>query len=339
MVLPVNEIANQSEVQTMPSTSPLTSLYRPGRPHRRPEFLAATQAPEDLSEPSPPSPRTAVLDGEQAFGNLLRPPMRDMGWQITAIAELPDAEELRAMTLDVLLVNLDTTEADLAWLSRRAMEMPKVTILAYSETSTVAQRVKGLQAGLDGWIERDCDPHEVLARIQAIVRARHGQRSAARPPIRSGELLVDVTRYDAMAGGHSAGMTTREFEVFALLAENAGRVLTREDIYAGVWGSDTPSGDRSVDIFVSRIRLKLKRLSPNWSYLHTHVGLGYRFEAQHNSATTATLVGRPASSDPLIGKLVQVVGNASELIDTAKRASDLEPPAESAVGEEVLAFA
>jgi DNA-binding response OmpR family regulator len=290
-------------------------------------------------EQSAPSLHTAVLDGKQTFGNLLRLAIRDMSWQITAIAELPGAEELRAMALDVLLVNLDTTEADLAWLSRRAMEMPKVTILAYTETSTVAQRVKGLQAGLEGWIDRDCDPHEVLARIQAIVRARHGQRVAARPPIRSGELLVDVTRYDAMAGGHSAGMTTREFEVFALLVENAGRVLTREDIYAGVWGSDTPSGDRSVDIFVSRIRLKLKRLSPNWSYLHTHVGLGYRFEAQHDFATTASLLGRSASSNPLIGKLVKVVGSASELIDTTESTSDLEPPVEHSVEEEVLAFA
>jgi DNA-binding response OmpR family regulator len=324
----------------MPSTSPLTTPHRSDQPHRRPDSLATRQVPDGLSaESSPPSLRTAVLDGEQAFGNLLRLPMRDLGWQITAIAELPAAEELRAMTLDVLLVNLDTTEADLAWLSCRAMEMPKVTILAYSETSTVAQRVKGLQAGLDGWIDRACDPNEVLARIQAIVRARHGQRAAARPPIRSGELLVDVTRYDAMASGHSAGMTTREFEVFALLVESAGRVLTREDIYAGVWGSDTPSGDRSVDIFVSRIRLKLKRLSPDWSYLHTHVGLGYRFEAQHDLATSHRLLKLPASSDPLIDKLMKVVGNVSEPMDTAELTSDLEPVVEPSVEEEVLAFA
>jgi DNA-binding response OmpR family regulator len=331
MVLPANEIVNQSEAQTMPSTSPLTPLYKPSP-------LAATRAPEDLSpEPSPPSLRTAVLDREQAFGNLLRLPMHDLGWQITVITELPDADDLRAMTLDVLLVNLDSTEADLAWLSHRAIEMPKVTILAYSETSTVVQRVKGLQAGLDGWIDRACDPHEVLARIQAIVRARHGRRATIRPPIRSGDLLVDVTRYDAMAGGYSAGMTTREFEVFALLVENSGRVLTREDIYAGVWGSDTPSGDRSVDMFVSRIRLKLKRLSPNWSYLHTHVGLGYRFEAQHDSVTTGILVERPTPNDPLVGELMKVVGHASKqsAVDTAEPASDLEP----LVGEEVLAFA
>ena len=93
---------------------------------------------------------------------------------------------------------------------------------------------------------------------------------------------MDATRYDVVADGRSAGLTTREFEVLALLVEHRGYVLERERIHTGVWGADTPAGDRSVDMLISRIRLKLKRLSPGWSYLHTHVGSGYRFEAMRN---------------------------------------------------------
>jgi DNA-binding response OmpR family regulator len=262
------------------------------------QFERTQSAGGDVEAPlSTPTLHLAVLDADRGFGNLLNIPTRELDWRITKLSELPPADTLAVMQLDVLLVDIDTIEADVTWLSRQAMELPKVTILAYSETSTVTQRVRGLQAGLDGWISRACDPYEVLARIQAIVRARRGQRVAARPPIYSGDMLVDLTRYDAIAGGRSAGMTTREFEVFALLVESAGKALSREDIYAGVWGSDTPEGDRSVDIFVSRIRLKLRRLSPNWSYLHTHVGVGYRFEAERNLTSDSSRVDGFAVSD------------------------------------------
>jgi DNA-binding response OmpR family regulator len=268
----------------MSSTSTLATRQPPNRGAHSSELLKRAQSLEyaiDLLPGLPPL-HMAVLDADRGFGNLLNIPTRELDWEVTRLSELPRPEALTALQLDVLLVDIDTIEADVAWLSRQAMEMPKVTIVAYSKSSTVTQRVRGLQAGLDGWINRACDPHEVLARVQAIVRARRGQRVATRPSIHAGDMLVDLTRYDAIAGGRSAGMTTREFEVFALLVENTGKVLSREDIYAGVWGSDTPDGDRSVDIFVSRIRLKLRRLSPSWSYLHTHVGMGYRFEAERN---------------------------------------------------------
>ena len=229
--------------------------------------------------------RAAVLDRDREFSGLLCAHAHELGWKATEIAELPNPETLAALRLDVLLVDVATIDADIARLSRQAMETPEVNIIACSQTSTAPQRVLGLRAGLDGWIDKDCHPHETLARIHAIVRARRGRGVPARPPVRSGELHVDATRYDAVAGGRSAGLTTREFEVFALLVENKGAVLGRERIYAGVWGSDPPSGDRSVDIFVSRIRLKLKRISPGWSYLHTHVGAGYRFEAERRPAS------------------------------------------------------
>lgn len=267
---------------------PITSLapahhgHYPTRSDDLPDV--GERAGDANAELAPESLHAAVLDCDHGFGNLLRSPTRELGWKITRLTELPGTDSLAAMRLDVLLVGVDTVAADVAWLSRQAMEPSKVTIVAYSETSTVAQRVRGLRAGLDGWIDRACDPREVLARVQAIVRARRGQQAAPRPPIYSGDMHVDATRYDAVADGRSAGMTTREFEVFALLVENAGKVLTREDIYAGVWGSDPPTGDRSVDIFVSRIRLKLRHLSPEWNYMHTHVGVGYRFEAERNLA-------------------------------------------------------
>jgi DNA-binding response OmpR family regulator len=237
----------------------------------------------------------AVLDRDPRFSNRLCTTARELGWEATAIAEPPDLDTLATMGFDVLLVDIaaiDTDDAGVSWPARRAMASAKVTVIACSERSTPAQRAQGLRAGLDGWIDKDCHPHELLARAEAIVRARRGRLHAQRPSVHSGALHVDATRYDVVANGRRAGLTTREFEVLALLVEHRGSVLGRERIYTGVWGTDTPTGDRSVDMFISRIRLKLKRLSPAWSYLHTHVGAGYRFEAvRDRTSSTSIAIG------------------------------------------------
>ena len=63
-----------------------------------------------------------------------------------------------------------------------------------------------------------------------------------------------------------------------VLAEASGRVIEREDIYQQVWGYAMAHGDRSVDVFVRKLRAKLQKLSPGWEYIHTHFGVGYRFD-------------------------------------------------------------
>ena len=75
-------------------------------------------------------------------------------------------------------------------------------------------------------------------------------------------------------------MTRREFELLQVLAEASGRVIEREDIYQRVWGYAMAHGDRSVDVFVRKLRSKIERRSPGWSYIHTHFGVGYRFEPE-----------------------------------------------------------
>jgi DNA-binding response OmpR family regulator len=78
-------------------------------------------------------------------------------------------------------------------------------------------------------------------------------------------------------GGRSSDLTRREFELIRLLSDAAGQVLEREEIYQRVWGYAMAHGDRSVDVFVRKLRQKLERHSPGWKYIHTHFGIGYRF--------------------------------------------------------------
>jgi DNA-binding response OmpR family regulator len=224
--------------------------------------------------------RVAILDRDHNHLKTVSKPMRECGWEVTELDEQPNRMELVGLRLNLLLANVSIFGGDTTWLTRRAAEMPALAIVAYSESSTPSQRVGALRGGLDAWIGKSCEPAEVLARLQSVARARHKRGGHPRPSILSGDLEIRADRYDAVAGGAHAGLTTREFEVFELLVQNGGTVLEREKIYSGVWGSAVPAGDRSVDIFVSRIRLKLLRISPGWRYLHTHPGVGYRFQAE-----------------------------------------------------------
>ena len=94
----------------------------------------------------------------------------------------------------------------------------------------------------------------------------------------------------------SIDLTRREFELIELLAGAEGRVLEREEIYQRVWGYAMARGDRSVDVFVRKLRQKLEKASPGWRYIHTHFGVGYRFAPE-------PAVGEGTAPEPVIDGL------------------------------------
>jgi DNA-binding response OmpR family regulator len=96
----------------------------------------------------------------------------------------------------------------------------------------------------------------------------------------AGEVEIRTDRFQAFVSNQSLDLTRREFELLELLAAAGGRVLEREEIYSRLWGYAMVRGDRSVDVFVRKVRQKLEKASPRWRYIHTHFGIGYRFAAE-----------------------------------------------------------
>jgi DNA-binding response OmpR family regulator len=149
--------------------------------------------------------------------------------------------------------------------------------------------VRGLRLGVDDWVSKPCHPEELLARLEAALRRRSDETVLAPPAqtVVGGELEIRPDMFEGFVGGRPVGLTRREFELLRLLAEAGGRVIPREQIYQRVWGYAMAHGDRSVDVFVRRVRKKLENASPTWRYLHTHFGVGYRFEPQEGEADEA----------------------------------------------------
>lgn len=226
--------------------------------------------------------RLAILDTDSGFVQVLANRADGMGWQHRSLESPPRPDELAAMRLNALVVDPAVLgSAGGGYLEDLARAMPGLGIVIATGRSSVAQRVRGLRLGADDWITKPCHPEEVLARVEAVVRRR--KQANARideAPVVSAELEIRGDQFQAFANGRGADLTRREFEVLQLLAGAEGKVLQREEIYQQVWGYSMAHGDRSVDVFVRKLRQKLEAVSPAWRYIHTHFGVGYRFDPE-----------------------------------------------------------
>ena len=226
--------------------------------------------------------RVAVLDRDSGFIQVLCKRLDRLNWEHRVLGSPVPVEAISSMRLSAMIVDLAVLGPQAwTWLERVCGELPDLGIIVCTGPSTVAQRVRGLRLGADDWITKPCHPEEVIARAQGLVRRR--RRMAGRSdskPIQAGEVEIRSDRFQAFVCGSSLGLTRREFELIELLAAGEGRVLEREDIYSRLWGYAMVRGDRSVDVFVRKLRHKLERASPQWRYIHTHFGIGYRFAAE-----------------------------------------------------------
>jgi DNA-binding response OmpR family regulator len=226
--------------------------------------------------------RIAVLDRDSGFIQVLSKRLDRLGWEHRVLASPVQPEAVVSMRLSALVVDLAVLGPQAwVWLERLGQELPELGIVVCTGPSTVAQRVRGLRLGADDWITKPCHPEEVIARVQSVVRRRrHSTGGTESAPIVAGEVEIRPDRFQAFVSGASIDLTRREFELIELLAAAEGRVLEREEIYSRLWGYTMVRGDRSVDVFVRKLRQKLEKVSPSWRYIHTHFGIGYRFAAE-----------------------------------------------------------
>jgi DNA-binding response OmpR family regulator len=225
-------------------------------------------------------PRIAIIASDRAFVQVLVNRVDRLGWQAFEHESAPPAHDLLGERLSALVVDPEALDEDVfGFIEQVGQLAPELALVVVAQGASVRDRVRGLHLGADDWVNKPCHPDEVAARIEAILRrARRATSRLMTAPSVSGELEIDLSRFQVYVGDQSLDFTRREFEVLRLLAGAVGKVLTREEIYEQVWGYRMAHGDRSVDVFVRKVRQKLEKASPAWTYIHTHFGLGYRYE-------------------------------------------------------------
>ena len=223
--------------------------------------------------------RIALLDDDSGLLTVMERRFAALRWQWEVLNYAPAPEQLAALRIQVLVLNPALT--GLEYIEKLAANAPSLAILVVASQGTVADRVRALRGGADDWVAKPAHPEELVARVQAVIRRRRlGEMPEDDGDMSAGELKIRPDRFDAYVGAEAAGLSRKEFELLRQLAAADGRVLEREVIYQRVWGYMMVRGDRSVDVFVRKLRTKLEKLSPDWRYVHTHFGVGYRFAAE-----------------------------------------------------------
>jgi DNA-binding response OmpR family regulator len=241
--------------------------------------------------------QVAVIDRDPGFMHVLGKRLQALGYDHRVLGNPVTPDTLVAMRLNALVLDLSIVGPD-CWdyLERICSRLPSLAVVVCTGPSSVAQRVRGLRLGVDAWVTKPCHPEELICVIEAVLRRhRRSELAELAAPTTVGELTIRPDLHQAYVGSANVELTAREFEILHLLSKS-DRVLRREEIYERVWGYSMAHGDRSVDVFVRKLRQKLRTASPAWSYIHTHFGVGYRFAPQPDDGSQPPDHGAPDST-------------------------------------------
>ncbi len=185
-------------------------------------------------------------------------------------AALREAASVRPalIVLDVMLPKVDGLEV-CRRLRAAGNDVPVLMLTAKDED---IDKIVGLELGADDYLTKPFNPRELIARAKAILR-RSGRSKDDAKPVTAGALTMDPSRREARVGDRTIGLRTQEFDLLLTLAQQPGRVFTREQLLQEAWGFDFYGQTRTVDVHVAHLRRKLEGTTVR---IETVTGVGYR---------------------------------------------------------------
>ena len=219
-----------------------------------------------------------VVEDELLTRRTLQALLQGEGFTVVTAGGVAEAlAEVGHRAFDLVLLDLILPDGDGLTVCRRIRARHQMPIIILSTKRELDDRVAGLETGADDYISKPFEPREVVARVRAqLRRAQELNREAEASVIRAGNLAVDVALRDATIGGRRAGLTSKEFELLHLLAQRAGRAVSREFLFEKVWSEDELASDKNVAVYIRRIRQKIERDPDAPEILVTVRGYGYR---------------------------------------------------------------
>jgi two-component system alkaline phosphatase synthesis response regulator PhoP len=197
-----------------------------------------------------------------------------------AALEAARNQRLDLVILDVMLPGMSGVEV-LRVLRREGVATPVIILSAKGDE---IDRVVGLKVGADDYVSKPFSRPELLARLEAILRRQRREALAPaadeRDLLEFGPITIDVPRREVAIDGRSIHLTTKEFDLLAHMAGSPGRIFTRDQLLARIWGYDYLGDGRTVDVHVSWLRGKLREADGH-NYFRTVRGVGYAFAPRH----------------------------------------------------------
>ncbi len=217
-----------------------------------------------------------LVDDEPDILEFLGYNLRKEGFSVHTALNGREAIELAKQTnphlviLDVMMPEMDGIET-----CRELKKIPELSasIIAFlTARSEDYSQLAGFDAGGDDYIAKPIKPSLLISRVKALLR-RYSRSEESPDGLRIGNLVIDRERYLVLKDGEKLVLPKKEFELLSLLASKPNKVFSREEIFAGVWGTDVVVGDRTIDVHVRKIREKI-----GIENVKTVKGVGYKFE-------------------------------------------------------------
>jgi two-component system KDP operon response regulator KdpE len=226
-----------------------------------------------------PAIRVLVVDDEPAIRRALRPPLVELGFQLSEASRGEEAlQALRSAVYDVVLLDVNMPGiGGMETLRRIRAIAPRLPVLMLTVRDQEEDKVEALDMGADDYVTKPFSTRELVARIRSAVRR---VRAPARPedaPIEIGEIRLEPVKRRVTKRGVAVRLTRKEFDILYCLMTRAGRVVTYAKLLTAVWGAECREEVEYLRTFVRQLRKKIEDDPSSPVYLLTDVYVGYRF--------------------------------------------------------------
>jgi DNA-binding response OmpR family regulator len=221
-----------------------------------------------------------LVDDEPSITQLARLYLERDGYRIHEADDGDSALEVAAkqkpalIVLDVMLPKLDGFEV-CRRLRSQGNNVPIIMLTARDED---IDKILGLELGADDYLTKPFNPRELTARVKAILRRSEPKKSADGKPVQHGDLTIDPITREARLASRTLDLRAQEFDLLLTLAEQPGRVFSREQLLQLAWGFDYYGQTRTVDVHIAHVRKKLEGGSVK---IETVTGVGYKLITDH----------------------------------------------------------
>jgi two-component system response regulator RegX3 len=225
-----------------------------------------------------------IVDDEADLASLVEFNLQQAGLETSVALTGAQALQLaKARVPDVVLLDLMLPDVGGKEVCRRLRADPKtrsVPIVMLTARGEESDRVEGFEVGADDYVTKPYRLRELIARMRAVLRRapKDDELRGSADALEVGDVRLDPDRHEVVIRGEEVNLPLKEFELLALLLENAGRVLTRDTLIDRVWGSDYVGDTKTLDVHIKRLRSKVEDDPSNPTRIVTIRGLGYKFE-------------------------------------------------------------
>ena len=189
-----------------------------------------------------------------------------------------EVERPSLVLLDIMLPGIDGLEVCRRLKGDRMTS--NISIIMLTARGDEVDKILGLELGADDYITKPFSVRELGARVKSLLRRVAPQQESEPQTLRAGDIMIDITNYEAFKGGEKLSLTLKEFELLKVLVLSRGKVLTRDFLLDRIWGYEYYGETRTVDVHIRHLRQKLGE-EP---YIETVRGVGYRFVDREQEA-------------------------------------------------------